>query len=114
MITLKSKLSVLENKSIIDLAHVDLIRDDAYMLISELAMSKNTDGVVLNLSEIEVLTSDDFHRVAKLVRAVEVTGMPVVVCGVNPQSALVISAFITDISVRTELNVNYAVQSFRN
>lgn len=112
MKTLKSKLSSLEHKAVIDIVHSDLMRTDICHKFCDLVMSIEPDGVVLNLSHIDVLTSDDFMRVTKIVSALEVIGLPVMVCGINPQCALVISAFIEDIPVRTELDVRHAVQSF--
>ncbi len=112
MKTLKSKLSSFEHKAVVDVVHGDLMRDDICHKLCDLVTSIEPDGAVLNLQQIEVLTSDDFLKVTKIVSALEVIGLPVMVCGINPQCALVISAFIDDIPVRTELDVKHAVQSF--
>lgn len=97
-----------------DVLVIDLVLDDfesrnyLYDFMRQVD-NYGVNNVVINLSEVDILTSTNIDTLQHLYKSLQVYGKKTIVCGINPSCASVLINFLTSFNFKTALNIDRAL-----
>ena len=82
--------------------------------VLNLVKKKAVQNIIFDLALLEVITSDDIKYIQSLVNMFRLNNIDVIVCNINPYSASILFHFIDEITFKTALDVQSAIDVFKN
>ena len=70
--------------------------------------------VICDLSSIDIIQVKDIKNIEKLTKLFQFNNIDTIVCGINAYSASVIFHFLDDFYFKTALNIQRAIDDFKN
>ncbi len=111
---MKSSYSVFDNIYIIRLHPEDCELSDLGKQFLDSFQGKSSVGIVISLTLFEIVTTDDIKLIESLVAIFKLGNLMSIVCDFNISSASIIFHFIDTVSFKTSLDVESAINVFKN
>lgn len=111
---MKSSYSIFDNIYLIKLSPLDIGCFDLGKQFLDIFRAKTPVGVVIDLALFEIITTDDIKLVESLIKIFKLNNIKTIVCGFNVSSVAIIFHFIDSISFDTRLDVESAMNVFKN
>lgn len=70
--------------------------------------------VICDLSNVDVIQAEDIRDIEMLVKLFNFNNITTIVCGINAYSSAVIFHFLDDFDFKTALNIQRAIDDFKN
>jgi len=111
---MKSNYSIFDNIYLIKLNPLDVECSDLGKQFLDIFRAKSLVSVVIDLALFEIVTTDDIKLVESLVKIFKLNNIKTIVCGFNVSSVAIIFHFIDTINFETRLDVESAMNVFKN
>lgn len=111
---MKSNYFVDNNIAIFILDVEDIKKDDLGIELLKLIKKEYVQYVIFDLALFEVITTEDISFIKKLIEILKLNNIEAIVCNFNIHSAAIIFHFIDEITFKTELNVQKAIDVIKN
>ena len=111
---MKSNHLISDNICIFTINPVDKQKDDIGIEFLDFVKKSFIHNVIFDLSLFEIISSEDIEFIEKLVKILKLNNVEVIVCNFNVYSASIIFHFIDHISFNTTLDVQKAIDAFKN
>lgn len=70
--------------------------------------------VICDLSHIDIIQAKDIENIELLVKLFQFNNITTIVCGINAYSSSIIFHFLDDFDFKTALNIQRAIDDFKN
>jgi len=111
---MKSNYSINEDILVLTLHHEDKNLDSLGIELLQIVRRKNLHYVIFNLAILNVISSEDIAFIEKLIAMLKLNDIDVIVCNFNVYSASILFHFIDEVSFKTELNIQKALNAIKN
>ncbi|QDF30254.1 hypothetical protein [Halarcobacter anaerophilus] len=111
---MKSNYLISNNIAIFTLNPEDKHLDDMGVKILQTAKKEFVHSTIFDLALFDVISSEDIAFIEKLVQILKLHNIEVIVCNFNVYSASILFHFVENISFKTELNVQKAMDAIKS
>ncbi len=111
---MKSNYSVNEDILVLTLNLEDTKFDNFGIELLQIVRKKALHYVVFDLALFDVISSENITFIEKIIGILKLNAIDVIVCNFNVYSASILFHFIDEITFKTELNVQKAVNAIKN
>ncbi|RXK11559.1 hypothetical protein CP965_13545 [Halarcobacter mediterraneus] len=111
---MKSNYSINEDILVLTLNLEDTKLDNFGIELLQIIRKKALHFVVFDLALFDVITSENISYIEKLISMLKLNDIDVIVCNFNVYSASILFHFIDEVSFKTELNIQKAVNAIKN